>query len=37
MLLGTVVTVALAGIVLIFVVPNALFRLGELSSLAFGG
>ena len=35
-LLGTVVTIALAGILLIFVVPNALYRLGELSSLALG-
>jgi NADH-quinone oxidoreductase subunit N len=35
-LLGTVVTIALAGILLIFVVPDAMFRLGELSSLALG-
>ena len=36
-LLGTVVTIATAGILLIFVHPNPLFRLGELSSLALGG
>jgi len=36
-LLGTVVTIALAGILLIFALPNALYRLGELSSIALGG
>jgi NADH-quinone oxidoreductase subunit N len=35
-LLGTVSAVTLALIVAIFVYPNALFRLGDLSSLAFG-
>ena len=35
-LLGTVSAVSLALIVAIFVYPNALFRLGDLSSLAFG-
>jgi len=35
-LLGTVVTIALAGILLIFALPNAIYRLGELSSLALG-
>jgi NADH-quinone oxidoreductase subunit N len=36
-LLGFVVGLSLVAIVAIFVVPDALFRLGELSSLAFGG
>ncbi len=35
-LLGTVATIALAAIVAIFVLPNAFYRLGELSALAFG-
>jgi NADH-quinone oxidoreductase subunit N len=36
-LLGFVVGLSLVAIVAIFVLPDALFRLGELSSLAFGG
>ncbi len=36
-LLGFVVAASLVVIVAIFIVPNALYRLGELSSLAFGG
>jgi NADH:ubiquinone oxidoreductase subunit 2 (subunit N) len=36
-LLGVVVTVALAAIVVIFILPNAVYRLGELSAAAFGG
>ena len=35
-LLGTVAVIALALIVVIFVLPNAVYRLGELSSLALG-
>jgi NADH-quinone oxidoreductase subunit N len=35
-LLGLVTTLALIGIVGIFVLPNAIYRLGELSALAFG-
>jgi NADH-quinone oxidoreductase subunit N len=35
-LLGTVTTIALVAIVAIFVLPNAFYRLGELSALAFG-
>jgi NADH-quinone oxidoreductase subunit N len=35
-LLGAVATLALAAIVVIFIVPNALYRLGELSAAAFG-
>jgi NADH-quinone oxidoreductase subunit N len=36
-LLGTVTAVTMALILAIFVYPNALYRLGELSSLALGG
>jgi NADH-quinone oxidoreductase subunit N len=36
-LLGFVVAASLVVIVAIFIVPNALYRLGELSALAFGG
>jgi NADH-quinone oxidoreductase subunit N len=36
-LLGVVVTVALAAIVVIFILPNAVYRLGELSAAALGG
>ena len=36
-LLGFVVGLSMVAIVAIFVLPDALFRLGELSSLAFGG
>jgi len=35
-LLGTVATITLALIVAIFVYPNAIYRLGDLSALAFG-
>ena len=35
-LLGTVVALTLAGILLIFVLPNAVFRLGEMSGFALG-
>ena len=35
-LVGIVATVALLVIVAIFIVPNAIYRLGELSALAFG-
>jgi NADH-quinone oxidoreductase subunit N len=35
-LLGFVVAASLVAIVAIFIVPNALYRLGELSALAFG-
>jgi NADH-quinone oxidoreductase subunit N len=36
-LLGFVVAASLVVIVAIFILPNALYRLGELSALAFGG
>jgi NADH-quinone oxidoreductase subunit N len=36
-LVTAVVAVAMAALLVIFVVPNAIYRLGEVSSLAFGG
>jgi NADH-quinone oxidoreductase subunit N len=36
-LVTAVVAVAMVAIIVIFVVPNAIYRLGEVSSLAFGG
>jgi len=36
-LLGFVVALSMVAIVAIFILPNALYRLGELSALAFGG
>jgi NADH-quinone oxidoreductase subunit N len=36
-LVTAVVAVAMVALVVIFVVPNAIYRLGEVSSLAFGG
>jgi len=36
-LVTAVVAVAMVALLVIFVVPNAIYRLGEVSSLAFGG
>jgi NADH:ubiquinone oxidoreductase subunit 2 (subunit N) len=36
-LVTAVVAVAMIALLVIFVVPNAIYRLGEVSSLAFGG
>jgi hypothetical protein len=35
-LIGIVTAITLLGIVAIFIIPNAIYRLGELSALAFG-